>query len=191
MFFLYKIKNIQQLFVGVLILSIMIVNQSKSQAFLFDEFKENNRSWVLITDQVMGGLSFGSYSFGKENNDFYMRMEGNVTTENNGGFIQVRREIDNTSPLIKEGITFEARGNNNDYFIHIRTKYTLLPWQYYQAKFTVKRDWGKVRVDLKDFNKSGLILPNLIKPSTIKSLAIVAYGKKYKARVDVKKISFY
>ena len=49
--------------------------------------------WQFFTDQVMGGKSYGKLNFVSENNIKYSRMAGNVTTENNGGFIQFRAEL--------------------------------------------------------------------------------------------------
>lgn len=52
-----------------------------------------------------------------------------ITTENNGGFIQIRTPI---SPVISankyEGIYIKVFGNNKKYSLHIRTQLTLTPW---------------------------------------------------------------
>ena len=175
----------------ILMFSMIVINQTKSQMVLFDNFKKNNHSWVLITDKVMGGMSSGYLDFLQENQYVFMRLRGDVTIENNGGFIQARKILNKNSPVINEGIIFETRGNLNEYFIHIRTKYTILPWQYYQAKFKSKKKWQDINIKLTDFKRSGKILPKNINPNTVKSLAIVAYGKDYKAMLDIKNINFY
>ena len=53
--------------------------------------------------------------------------------------------------------------NNTDYFIHIRTSFTLLPWQYYQGKFSTNGNWQDIRLDLSEFSGSGIFLPKNIK----------------------------
>ena len=49
-----------------------------------------NQKWSFVTDGVMGGLSQGSAKVDKINGTDCYKMTGNVTTENNGGFIQIR-----------------------------------------------------------------------------------------------------
>ncbi len=44
-------------------------------------------------------------------------------------------------------------------------------------------------LDLKDFKRSGILLPRKINPKNIKSLALVAFGREYKVKLDVSDIS--
>ena len=48
---------------------------------------ENN--WAFLADTVMGGVSRGNAEFIPG----ALRLTGNVSTKNNGGFIQVRTRI--------------------------------------------------------------------------------------------------
>ena len=91
--------------------------------------------WQFFTDQVMGGKSYGKLNFVSENNIKFARMTGNVTTENNGGFIQFRAQLSYKLKDESNGIKLTVRGNNQDYFVHIRTSGSVLPWQYYGKKF--------------------------------------------------------
>ena len=59
-------------------------------------------------------------------------------------------------------ISLNARGNNSDYYVHIRTNFTLLPWQYYQAKFSVTREWEMHNLDL----KGTILKPNMVLPGS-------------------------
>ena len=38
-------------------------------------------------------------------------------------------------------IDITAKGNNQKYFVHIRTTGTILPWQYYQTDFNVNNEF--------------------------------------------------
>ena len=61
---------------------------------IIDDFSDGpERRWQFYTDQVMGGVSEGgaSVQFGSEGP--YVRLEGSVSTANNGGFIQIRRNV--------------------------------------------------------------------------------------------------
>ena len=87
-------------------------------------------------------------------------------------------------------ISLNARGNNLDYYVHLRTIFTVLPWQYYQAKFNVSKNWKTFKLNLTDFKRSGVLLPNKINSNHIKSIALVAFGKEHEVELDVSKIDF-
>ena len=87
-------------------------------------------------------------------------------------------------------IIINAKGNNEKYFIHLRTTFTVLPWQYYQHSFTVQKDFKNFILPIRNFKKSGFLLPDKISPKYIKSNGIVAFGRDYKAELIVKEISF-
>ena len=146
-------------------------------------------NWKFFTDQVMGGKSTGKIEFYSQNKK-YLRMSGNVTTENNGGFIQFRHKIRNKISNNIKSLQIISRGNNEKYYIHLRTSRTLLPWQYYSKEFKVSNKWEKIIINLSDFKRSGFFLRKKIKPSTIKSLAVVAFGKNHDALIEVSEISF-
>ena len=175
----------------IIILNIFTMT-FKADEILIDNFiNKNEKDWEFISDQVMGGVSFGDYKIISEQNVNFIRLTGFVSLENNGGFIQVRKKINNLTDKKIKGIKFKCKGNNTDYFIHIRTNFTLLPWQYYQAKFFVNSNWQDIQIDLSNFSGSGILLPKTIKPKHIKSIAIVAFGKKHRVNLDVSDIAFY
>jgi hypothetical protein len=83
------------------------------------------------------------------------------------------------------------RGNDQRYFVHLRTGGTLLPWQYYQAGFAVTEAWTEVRLPFAAFTPSGAILRRVPRPASLTSLGVVAYGRDHEARIDVQAIGFY
>ena len=84
-----------------------------------ENFKNSPENrWQFFTDQVMGGKSYGKLNFVSENNIKFARMTGNVTTENNGGFVRLATRPDGLSENIK-GIRFQAKGNNETYDLHV------------------------------------------------------------------------
>ena len=109
------------------------------------------------------GLSEGQSTITNLKNRQCYQMTGNVTTENNGGFIQIRTPI---NPSIYaneyECISIKVYGNNKDYALHVRTKLTLAPWQYYSYSFLVKDEWEKIKAPFKDFQKSNFYQPKNI-----------------------------
>lgn len=178
-------------FIIIIVLNIF-TRTFKADEVLIDSFiNTDEKNWEFISDQVMGGVSFGDYILITEGNIEFIRLTGFVSIENNGGFIQVRKKITNVIDKKFTGIRFTCRGNNTDYFIHIRTSFTLLPWQYYQGKFFANNNWQDIKLDLSEFSGSGALLPKNIKPKHIKSIAIVAFGKKHRVNLDVSNIAFY
>ena len=164
-------------------------SQSNAEIVFLDKFDEKNE-WNFITDQVMGGISTGKYSYEKINNVNILKINGNVSTKNNGGFIQVRRNLNNVNLTNAKNVEVIAKGNNEKYFIHLRTNFTLLPWQYYQYSFTVKKKFKNFILPIRNFKKSGFLLPDKIKQKNIKSIGIVAFGRDHKAELTVKEINF-
>jgi hypothetical protein len=70
------------------------------------------QKWFFITDGVMGDLSEGKVNIDKIKNHLCYRMTGNVTTENNGGFIQIRTLISPNIQVNKfKDIYIKAFGN--------------------------------------------------------------------------------
>ena len=158
---------------------------------LTDSFKNHpERDWRFFADTVMGGISTGNVVFGSKDGA-YVRLTGNVSTAKNGGFIQIRKQLPSARPKGISGIRLVARGNGQRYFIHLRTRGTLLPWQYYQSGFEVSGNWKEFRLPFTSFNRSGRLLAKTPAPSSLKSVAIVAFGRDHTADVQVKEIGFY
>ena len=84
-----------------------------------------------------------------------------------------------------EGIKLKVRGNPSIYYIHIRTSFLLLPWQYYSGKFSVDREWKYVKIYFKDFKKSNFYQQAKFSSREIKSIGFVAFGKDFEAELDV------
>ena len=140
----------------------------------------------------MGGLSSGKVIIENNNNRKYYRMVGNVTTENNGGFIQMRVEIKPSIPSNSyQGVYLETFGNMFKYAIHIRTPYTKLPWQYYSSKFTAKNKWEKIKLPFNNFKKSNFYQPKNLSNQKIKSIGLVAAFENFKADICLAKIGLY
>lgn len=147
--------------------------------------------WRFFTDGVMGGVSTGQVTFVGEDGRTHAHMTGKVSTANNGGFIQIRTDLANGVPKGASGVRLVVRGNDQRYFVHLRTSGTVLPWQYYQAGFDVTRDWMVVRLPFDAFEPSGRLLRSVPRAESLKSIGIVAYGRDHDAEIDVKEVGFY
>ena len=173
-------------------LSPALAQQSVEGHTMVEDFTmQPETRWRFFTDQVMGGVSTGSVAFAQENGQTFARMTGRVSTANNGGFIQMQLDLTTPPPDSATGVRIVVRGNSQDYFVHLRTSGTLLPWQYYQAEFSVTENWSEVRLPLTAFIASSAFLRDVPRLSSLKSVAVVAYGRDHDALIDVQQIEFY
>ena len=159
-------------------------------ALIEDFTMQPENRWRFFTDQVMGGVSTGGVTFAQEDGTSFARMTGRVSTANRGGFIQMRLDLATPPPEGTTGVRLIMRGNDQRYFVHLRTDGTLLPWQYYQAGFDVTESWSEVRLPLDAFDASGGLLRNLPAPGSLTSVAVVAFGRDHDARIDVREVGF-
>jgi hypothetical protein len=139
----------------------------------------------------MGGISEGTAQFEDQGIDQVIRLSGEVSTANNGGFIQVRSPVLWEAAKGKTGIRLTVKGNGDQYFLHIRSTDTRLPWHYYQHSFQASGAWSEISLPFEDFEKSSSLLRATLGQSKIKTIGIVAYGKDYSADVSVKRLEFY
>ena len=157
-----------------------------------DDFSGNPADrWSYFADTVMGGRSTGRVEFVAAPDGDFARMTGSVTTANNGGFIQIRTDLKSRPAKGLKGIRLEVRGNDQQYFVHLRTRGTRLPWQYYQADFFAGSGWKEVDIPFTDFVASGSFLRKIPAPETLKSIGLVAYGREHTADLQVRAIGFY
>ena len=155
--------------------------------------EENARYWQYISDQTMGGVSDGQAILDKDGDMIFARLTGNVSTANNGGFIQIRTnfsfvDLINTNKDLK-GVLLNSKGNGETYHIFIRTSEDRSYRDFYSATFTTNDNWEIVDLPFSKFkhrysNRS-------LDGNDIRTFGIVAYGRNFYSDVSVSEISFY
>ena len=187
-------RTFKLIFSFILLVSTPLYSEDFNK--IIDDFTDNpHKRWQFYTDQVMGGVSQGRASIEVDSGEQYIRLEGLVSTVNNGGFIQIRTYLVN-APKEAEGILIKVRGNGEKYYMSINTTETIfLPQQYrfyYQASFSTSKDWSEVRLPFSNsFKRSKLQMRKEISAEKIKTIGFLAYGKDYQALLEVKYLSFY
>ena len=169
-----------------------------SIAFAKDEIsipftEDNARYWQYISDQTMGGVSDGQAILDKDGDMIFARLTGNVSTANNGGFIQIRTnfsfvDLINTNKDLK-GVLLNTKGNGETYHIFIRTSEDRSYRDFYSATFITNDNWEIVDLPFSKFkhrysNRS-------LDGNDIRTFGIVAYGRNFYSDVSVSEISFY
>ena len=168
---------------------ITISNNNFAETMFKDNFQEPSQ-WNYVADTVMGGISTGGVEFKDIEDKTIAILTGNVTTENNGGFIQIRRDLRSINLDSVNSIKLIAKGNNQKYFVFLRTTGTKLPWQYYQSEFTVNENFNEFILPINEFKKSGMLMSSKINPKKITSIGLVAFGRDHSAELFIKEIEF-
>ncbi len=180
-----------------LILFLLCQNKVFSKDMILDELNKpkltnQSQKWIFITDQVMGGLSTGKFIVDKVDGVICYKMTGDVSTKNNGGFIQIRTKL---SPEINSkdysGVYIKVFGNDRNYNLHLRTGLTLAPWQYYSYSFFSSKKWIEIKAPFIEFKKSNFYQPKSILGQNIKSVGLVAGFDNFKSDICLGEIGFY
>ncbi|WP_050526081.1 CIA30 family protein [Pseudorhodobacter aquimaris] len=183
-----RLINLRRLVLCVTLLTPLVV--SAEDTMIQFSLSDPTR-WDYFSDQVMGGVSEGRVTFETIDDRPVLQLTGRVSTANRGGFIQARTKLDQPLPDTAQGISLNIRGNAQPYYLHIRTKWTVLPWQLYQAKFDTSEAWQEVRIPFDAFAPYGGLLRQSFKISDIRSIAVVAFGRDHDADLSVRAIGVY
>jgi len=155
---------------------------------------DSGRYWQYVSDRVMGGVSDGQVTLEQDGDMYYARLTGNVSTANNGGFIQLRAGVSfaNTEKDDKnlQGVRLNVRGNGETYYIHIRTNESWSPSDYYATTFKADAEWKMIDLPFNKFERKWS-KDSVLDPKKIRSFGIVAYGKDYISDVSVSTLEFY
>ncbi len=171
---------------------LLTAGAAMADGMMFEPFDTGAEArWDYVADGVMGGVSFGTASVETVDDRRVLRLTGTVSTANNGGFIQARRLLPDALPEGAQGLSMEVRGNDESYYLFIRTKEMMRPWYYYSAAFEAPVDWSLVEVPLAAFERSHAHLAEAIDPAEVISIGIVAYGRDHTADLSVGPIALY
>ena len=150
-------------------------------------------NWQLFTDRVMGGLSQGSMAREDIVGRPAIHMRGDVSLENNGGFIQISLD------LAPDGETFDASGwlgfevdvygKSDEYDFRLRTSELTQPWQSYRQSFVVEPCWKTNRLPFDQFKPHGIEKPLNVR--LLRRLGLVAIGRAFSADLALGGIRFF
>jgi hypothetical protein len=166
---------------------------------LIDDFSRDDRlsalntEWRSFSDRVMGGVSLGQHRFETIAGKRCIRLTGTVSLANNGGFVQVALPLGQRGQPFDaskyQGIRITVRGNDERYYLHIRSRQSQRPWQYFAADFQATGDWKTLEIPFADFKPEGM--QDSLDTTTLLRMAIVAAWKDFEADVAVARLEFY
>jgi len=149
-------------------------------------------AWRLITDGVMGGVSQGQLTADVIAGRACLRLRGDVSLKNNGGFVQAALDTDGEAPLNAagySGVLLEVYGNGEQYNLHLRSADVWLPWQAYRASFTAPAAWRTVLIPFSAF--SGYRIGAALDASALERIGLVAIGRAFTADLCLARLALY
>jgi len=149
--------------------------------------------WRGFSDRVMGGISNAELNATRVDDKSCIRLSGNVTRENNGGFIQMAlyfgREYDELDGSEYKGIDLLVYGNNEEYNLHVRTSDCGWHDESYRLTFFAAPQWQRLRVPWQSFQANNVRAP--LDPSKLQRIAILGWMREFEADVSLAEISLF
>ncbi|WP_322514048.1 CIA30 family protein [Rhodopseudomonas palustris] len=151
------------------------------------------RRWRLVTDAVMGGVSQGTLQATEVGGRPAARMRGAVSTENNGGFIQIAMDLAPDGGAYDAGgftgVSIEVSGNGERYGVHLRTTDMVRPQQSYREGFAAPPRWTVVHLPFVQFVPHRIETPLNI--TRLRRIGLVAIGRAFDADLSVARLWLY
>tara|TARA_R110002073_G_scaffold188642_2_gene347565 strand:- start:725 stop:1333 length:609 start_codon:yes stop_codon:yes gene_type:complete len=148
--------------------------------------------WRLVTDQVMGGISSGDLFVTNYKGKNCLCMHGDVSTDNNGGFVQITLDLAKDKPFnasAYDGVEFDISGNNEHYNVHFRTTDLWLPWQSYRFSFKATPEWQTIRIPFTKIEAYRTAIE--FRKNKLKRIGLVGIGRTFQADLCVGSIKLY
>jgi hypothetical protein len=149
-------------------------------------------AWRVVTDGVMGGRSRATLAPDRVGGRPCLRLHGEVSLENNGGFVQAALDLAPAGTLdarAYRGIEVDVYGNGETYGLHLRTADTHIVWQAYRAEFHAAPAWQTVRLPFADFRPHRI--ERALNPGTLRRVGVVAIGRAMQADLCVGRVALY
>ncbi|MGB5832361.1 MAG: CIA30 family protein [Thiohalocapsa sp.] len=196
-----RLRQTDAAFGLIFVLSTLMTSnfaQGGQRDLLIDDFSAGTdrsrlgTTWRLATDRVMGGVSDAAMSLRQAGGRRARCMRGDVSLENNGGFVQINVDLARDGYLDAssfDGVRLLVRGNSETYNLHLKTAATSMPWQSYRAEFVADERWREVRLPFAGFEPHRL--DSALDLTRLKRLGVVAIGRVMHADLCLAEIGLF
>ena len=175
-------------------MALMTSAASASYQPLDLDFDQGVDSWRVVLDGVMGGRSSGRII---QSDPGVLVFNGKLSLDNNGGFSQIRTNIDEGTLVNQKGLEIRFLGDGRTYQFDIRVSNVRLMAGGFQTTFDTREGvWQTVQLPFDGFRlyTFGRKVPNppALDPAKIESIGITLADKTPGAfRIEVDSISSY
>lgn len=174
-----------------MILATLVVATMQAKADTMSEALKAN--WEYVADTVMGGVSSGQAAAETVAGRDAVRLTGDVSLDNNGGFVQMafdlRSDGEGRDLSAFTGIELDVIGNGEAYDLRLRTDQLTKPWQSFRTEFTAPEVWTTVQLPFSSF------VPHRteaeIDLTAIRRIGVLAIGREFRADVAVGGVRLY
>jgi len=152
----------------------------------------NGMHWRVICDTVMGGVSSGKLIPTRIEGHDCLQLTGQVSLENNGGFVQASLDLNPAGLLDASGYSgfeIEIYGNGEIYNLHLRTDDTRIVWQSYRTSFQAISKWHTFQLRFDDFQPHRIEKP--LDTKVLRRLGVVAIGREMQANICIGQLSLF
>lgn len=171
---------------------LMALMITASVSFAQERVMELTPQWEYVADTVMGGVSTGELRATRVGTRNAARLTGDVSLENNGGFIQMAFDLDGGAAFDASdwaGIEMDVSGNGAAYELRLRTDQLRRPWQSFRVGFEAGTDWQTLRLPWSAFEAHRTNAT--FDPARLRRMGVLAIGSEMQADVAVSGIRFY
>ena len=149
--------------------------------------QQQKTQWNMVSDQVMGGLSQGH----AELNESAIKLTGQVSLENNGGFLQIQYPIEKAHrPENYTGIFIKARSVHPQTFdLLLKSSQLWMPWQSFRAEVKLDENWQLIQMPFENF--APYRTQTRLNPRAITKFSILAGGKAMEIELEISEFGFY
>lgn len=145
--------------------------------------------WEFVADTVMGGVSSGGVTREDVAGRPAHRLQGRVSLDNNGGFVQIATDLEVSDAAQWTGLRLTLSGNAEAYDIRLRTSELRRPWHSYRVERVVTEGWQHYDIPFAAFeaHRTDIAL-NL---AAITRVGLVAIGREFDADIAVAGLALY
>ncbi|MEM7544003.1 MAG: CIA30 family protein [Pseudomonadota bacterium] len=150
-------------------------------------------NWEYVADGVMGGVSEGQMTSTRIDGRDAARLIGNVSLDNNGGFIQMAFDLMPAGGAFDasawRGVEMSVRGNDEGYDLRLRTDQLTRPWQSFRCLFHAPSVWTTRRMAFADMTAHKT--DAAFDPARLRRIGVLAIGRAFAVDIAVASIGFY
>jgi Complex I intermediate-associated protein 30 (CIA30) len=144
--------------------------------------------WRFVADTVMGGVSTGTMSVEPVDGRPALRLRGQVSLANNGGFIQIALDLPARPASPWRAVELDVVGDGRRYGLHLRTTGMTRPWQSFRASFEAPPRWQTLTLPIEAFVPHRFDGP--LDPLAVTRIGLLAIGAAGEADLALGRIAW-
>ena len=177
---------------GLSLIAAMVAGKASADQLPILDAENGVQEWRVVTDGVMGGVSRAAMLEDQSQGRSCLRLRGQVSLENNGGFVQISRDLADIAGgdfSGYHGLELEVAGNGETYNLHLKTADLWFPWQSFRASFDASPEWRTIRIPFERFEPYRT--SDELDLRGLRRIGIVAIGRAFEADLCVSRLVFY